>query len=49
MSEHTQLPGELLYEYTPTITQVVGYGVPTRTGVAASRGSALRRLLRRPC
>jgi hypothetical protein len=28
MSEHTQLPGELLYEYTPTITQVVDYGVP---------------------
>ena len=27
MSDQTQLPGELLYEYTPKITQVVEYGV----------------------
>ncbi len=26
-SDQTQLPGELLYEYTPKITQVVEYGV----------------------
>ena len=27
MSDRTQLPGELLYEYTPKITRVVEYGV----------------------
>ena len=26
VSDQTQLPGELLYEYTPKITQVVEYG-----------------------
>lgn len=31
MSDQTDLPGELLYEYTATITQVVEYGVSMRT------------------
>lgn len=31
MSDETDLPGELLYEYTATITQVVEYGVSMQT------------------
>ena len=31
MSDQTALPGELLYEYTPQVTQVVDYGVSMET------------------
>ena len=55
MSDQTQLPGELLYEYTLKITQVVEYGAsPLRLSLSRQvpqpGEGALRHLLRRrPC
>ena len=37
VSDQTQLPGELLYEYTPKFTQVVEYGASADALISGRR------------